>query len=85
MNLKTKSEMLFPGREKSGLVTPNSTDCVTPKGLGGPGTDIAVLFNSGVLLQTISRSYMAMGPSVPAVKDQQGLGLGLLAHEWLEI
>lgn len=35
MNLKTKSEMLFPGREKSGLVTPNSTDCAIPKGLGG--------------------------------------------------
>lgn len=33
MNLRTKSEMLFPGCEKSGLVTPNSTDCAIPKGL----------------------------------------------------
>lgn len=49
-----------------------------------PGTGIAVLPSSGVLLQTISRSFMATGPSVPTVKDQQGPGLGLLAHEWLE-
>lgn len=35
MNLKTKSEMLFPGCEKSGpcgLVTPNSTECASHKG-----------------------------------------------------
>lgn len=37
MDLKTESEMLFPGREKSGLVTPNSTDRAIPKGLGGEG------------------------------------------------
>lgn len=37
MDLKTKSEMLFPGREKSGLVTPNSTDCAIPNGLWGEG------------------------------------------------
>lgn len=36
MKLKTKSEMLFPGREKSsscGLVTPNSTGVQLTKGL----------------------------------------------------
>lgn len=48
------------------------------------GTDIAVLSSLGVLLQTICRCFMAMGPSVPTVNDQQGHGLGLLAHEWLE-
>lgn len=27
---------------------------------------------------------MAIDPRVPTVKDQQGHGLGLLVHEWLE-
>lgn len=71
MNLRTKSEMLFPGREKSGLVTPNSTDCAIPKGFGGPwpqngkaqaGDGYCCAASSGVLLQTISRRFLAMGP-----------------------
>lgn len=51
--------------------------------MGGlrPGTDIAALTSSGVLLQTIARRFMAMGPGVPTVKDPQGPGLGLLAHD----
>lgn len=49
-----------------------------------PGADIAVLTSSGVLLQTVSRRFMATGPGVPTVKDPQGPGLGVLAHERLE-
>lgn len=93
---KTESEMLFPGCEKSGLVTPNSTDCAIPNGFGGGGAgrvdlrmerlrlgaDIAVLSSSGVLLQTLSRSFMAMGPSVPIVRISKVLVL--LAYEGLE-
>lgn len=58
MNLKTKSEMLFPGCEKSGpcgLVTPSSTEYVGLKGLecltsarkGRAGEGAAALSSSG--------------------------------------